>query len=98
MDARVITVLADVYRIDKAIKIYEESVAPAVKLREGGVGSMLLVDRSSGRAISITLWENREKLIEAQESGFMQEQIKKFTAMLIGTPNIEPFEVVVKDL
>jgi hypothetical protein len=98
MYARVITVLVDVYRVDTAIKIYEESVAPAVKLREGGVGALLLVDRSSGRGISITLWENKERLIEAQESGFMQEQIKKFTSMLIGTPDIEALEVMVNDL
>jgi hypothetical protein len=98
MDARVITVLIDVYRVDEAIKIYEECVAPAVKVRDGGVGALLLGDRSSGRGISITLWEDREKLIEAQESGFMQEQIAKFSAMLIGTPDIEALEVLVQDL
>jgi hypothetical protein len=98
MEARVITVLIDVYRVDKAIKIYEESVAPAVKQREGGIGAILLGDRSTGRGISITLWENKERLIEAQESGFMQEQIAKFASMLIGTPDIEALEVMVKDL
>jgi hypothetical protein len=98
MDARVITVLVDVYRMDEAIKIYEDSVAPAVKVRDGGIGALLLVDRYSGKGISITLWENREKLIEAQKSGFMQEQIRKFTAMLIGTPDIDAYEIVVKDL
>ena len=98
MEARVITVLIDVYRVDKAIKIYEESVAPAVKQREGGIGAILLGDRSTGRGISITLWENKERLIAAQESGFMQEQIAKFASMLIGTPDIEALEVMVKDL
>jgi hypothetical protein len=98
MYARVITVLVDVYRIDRAIEIYEESVAPAVKLREGGIGAILLGDRSSGRGISITLWEDKEKLLAAQESGFMQEQIGKFASMLIGTPDIERLEVLVQDL
>ncbi len=98
MEARVITVLIDIYRVDEAIKIYEECVAPAVKVRDGGIGAMLLGDRCSGRGISITFWKNREKLIEAQESGFMQEQIKKFSAMLIGTPDIESLEVLVQDL
>ena len=98
MEARVITVLIDVYRVDEAIKIYEESVAPAVKMREGGVGALLLGDRSSGRGISITLWKDREKRIEAQKSGFMQEQIAKFESMLIGTPDIEALEIMVDDL
>jgi quinol monooxygenase YgiN len=98
MEARVITVLIDVYRVDKAIKIYEESVAPAVKQREGGIGAILLGDRSTGRGISISLWEDRESLIKAQESGFMQEQIRKFSSMLIGTPDVERLEVLVKDL
>lgn len=98
MEARVITVLIDVYRMDEAIKIYEDSVAPAIKMREGGVGALLLCDRSTGRGISISLWENKERLIEAQESGFMQDQIRKFSAMLIGTPDIESLEVVLKDI
>ncbi len=98
MEARVITVLIDVYRVDKAIKIYEECVAPAVKLQEGGVGSILLGDRSSGRGISIAFWENEESEREARESGFMQEQIKKFLSMLIGTPDIESLEVLAQDL
>jgi quinol monooxygenase YgiN len=98
MEARVITVQVDVYRLDKAIKIYEESVAPAVRLREGGIGALLLVDRNSGKAISITMWENEERLRESQESGFMQEQIAKFESMLIATPDIDAFEVIVKDL
>jgi len=98
MEARVITVLIDVYRVDEAIKIYEECVAPAVKMREGGVGAILLGDRSSGRGVSITLWEDKESEKAARESGFMQEQIKKFQSMLIRTPDIESLEVMVKDL
>ena len=98
MEARVITVQIDVYRIDEAIKIYEEGVAPAVRLRDGGVGSLLLGDRSTGRGISITFWESKEQQIAAQESGFMQEQIARFTSMLIGTPEIEVLEVMAEDL
>jgi len=98
MEARVITVQVDIYRIDKAIKIYEESVAPAVKLREGGLGAILLVDRKSGKAISITMWENEDREREARESGFMQEQIAKFASMLIATPEIDSFEVIVNNL
>jgi hypothetical protein len=98
MEARVITVMIDVYRVDEAIKIYQECVAPAVKVREGGIGALLLGDRSSGRGISITFWEDKEKEKEARESGFMQEQIKKFASMLIGTPDVESLEVMVKDL
>lgn len=97
MYARVITVLVDVYRMDRAIEIYEEDVLPAIKMREGGVGAMLLVDRSSGRGVSISLWEDKEALLAAQESGFMQDQIRKFTAMLIGTPDVEALEVAIKD-
>jgi heme-degrading monooxygenase HmoA len=98
MEARVITVQVDVYRMDKAIKIYEETVAPAVKMREGGIGALLLVDRKSGNAISITLWESEEKEKAARESGFMQEQIAKFESMLIATPEIDAYEVIVKDI
>jgi len=98
MEARVITVQVDIYRIDKAIKIYEESVAPAVKLREGGLGAILLVDRKSGKAISITMWENEDREREARESGFMQEQIARFESMLIATPEIDCFEVIVNNL
>ena len=98
MEARVITVQVDIYRIDKAIKIYEESVAPVVKMREGGLGAILLVDRKSGKAISITMWENEDKERGARESGFTQEHIAKFQSMLIATPEIDSFEVIVNNL
>jgi len=67
-------------------------------MREGGIGALLLVDRKSGNAISITLWESEEKEKDARESGFMQEQIAKFESMLIATPEIDAYEVIVKDI
>jgi quinol monooxygenase YgiN len=98
MNARVITVQMDVNRIDEGIKIYEESVAPAVKQEQGGVGALLLGDRKSGKGVSITVWESEESLKAAQESGFMQAQIAKFGEILIGTPEIEALEIMVKAL
>jgi quinol monooxygenase YgiN len=98
MNARTIKVQIDVSRFEEAVKIYGESVAPAVKKEQGGVGALLLADRDSGKAVSITVWQDEDRLKAAQESGFMQEQIAKFTQILIGTPEIESFEIVVKDL
>ncbi len=98
MEARVISVVIGVYRTDEAIKVYEEGVAPAVKLREGGIGSLLLGNRETGRGLSITFWESKEKEREAQESGFMKEQLARFAAMIIGEPQIETLEVLAQDM
>ncbi len=43
--------------IEKGIAYFKEKVVPAVKAASGNAGAVLLVDRKTGSAVGLTLWE-----------------------------------------
>lgn len=83
-------------RIDEFIKIYEKSVIPAAKSQKGYQGAYLLVDRETGKGISITLWNSEEDAVANERSRYYQEQVLKFVAYFIKPPIREGFEVSVQ--
>ena len=48
-------------RADDAIKAFEQVTGPIEEM-EGNRGGMLLIDRGSGKAITITFWDTEEDL------------------------------------
>jgi hypothetical protein len=65
--ARVSTFRGDPAQIDQGINYIRESVLPSVRPDEGLEGVYHLVDRQSGKAISITLWESEEAMRATEE-------------------------------
>jgi hypothetical protein len=43
------------------------SLVPRVREIEGGVGALFLVDRLSGRSMSISLWDSEEAMLNSEE-------------------------------
>ncbi len=84
--------------IDDAAKLYKESVVPAAKSQEGYIGAYLLVDRKTGKGISITAWETEKNAITNEESGYYKEQVAKFKDMFTAAPVREGYEIVVSDV
>ncbi len=84
-------------KIDEAIRIYKESVAPAAKSQRGYVGAHLLVDRKTGKGISITVWDAELDSIANEQSGYYQEQLAKFKDIFTAPPVHEGYEVVVSE-
>jgi hypothetical protein len=66
MHARVTTLKGTPGDVDAGIENFNTNVAPFA--REQGKGSILLVDRQSGEAIAITLWEDEHALRESEEA------------------------------
>ena len=62
MYARITTVHAPPDRMDEGIRIFESEVLPPTREQPGFRGAYLLVDRATGKAISITLWETEADL------------------------------------
>ena len=52
--------------IEKGIATFKEKVVPAAKAQPGNLGLVLLVDRKTGAAIGITLWESAQALGAAE--------------------------------
>jgi len=52
---------------DRAIRFYKDSVLPSLEGLEGFCSSSLLMDRSSGRAVSSTTFDSREAMERNRE-------------------------------
>jgi heme-degrading monooxygenase HmoA len=67
MHARVSTYRAPVERADEAVSAFENAVA-SLRDMEGIRDAYLLIDRSSGKAVTITLWESEEAVRASSEA------------------------------
>ena len=65
MHARVTRLSGPADSVDAGIENFRTNVLPFT--REEGKGAILLVDRDSGEAIGITLWEDEEALRASEE-------------------------------
>ena len=96
MHARVSTVQIQPGKTDEAINIYRDSVVPAAKQQKGSKGMLLLTDASTGKGISIALWETEADMKAGEASGYYQEQIAKFASVFAAPPVMEHYEVSVQ--
>lgn len=83
-------------RIDFTIDIFENSVVPAAKSQKGYLGADLLIDRKSGKAISITYWESEEDAIANEKNLYYQEQLIKILDSVTEPIIREMYEVIIK--
>ena len=97
MYARVVYTQVQPGKTDEAIRIYRESVTPVARQQKGYRGGVLLTDRATGKGISISFWESEAAMTGSETSGYLQEQIGKFTGVIAGQPTREMFEVSVQE-
>jgi heme-degrading monooxygenase HmoA len=64
--ARATTLRASPEHAEEAIVHYQDGI-PSFREIAGNRGAFLLVDRSAGKAISVTLWESEEAMRRADE-------------------------------
>jgi heme-degrading monooxygenase HmoA len=95
MYARVLTVQVQPDESEEAIAIFRNSVIPAAKQQKGFISLMLLTDRSTGKGITVGLWETEADLKANDASGYLQEQIAKFAGVFAAPPVREEYEVSV---
>lgn len=97
MYARVTTVHGSPDKVDAGIASFNEQVLPTVKAIDGFRAALLLVDRSSGKGLGITLWDTEDA---RQKGGQAVEQVRAATIQTMGgtVPPVEEYEVVASDL
>jgi len=95
MHARVTISEGKLDKVDEAISIIQDSIAPAAKQQKGFKGLATLMDRSTGKGISITLWETEADMLAGEASGYLKEQYAKAMPTLAGPPTTEHYEVAV---
>lgn len=93
MHARVTTLSGSPDDVDAGIANFQANVLPFAQ--EQGSGAILLVDRQSGKAMAITLWEDEQAL---RASDAAAESLRAEAATQMGaseTPTVERYEVAV---
>jgi heme-degrading monooxygenase HmoA len=83
-------------KMDEAIGIYRDSVAPAAMQQKGCKGVYLLTDRKTGKGISVALWETESDMTAGESSGYYQQQLAKFKDIFGAPPVREAYEVSVQ--
>lgn len=98
MYARVMTVQVQPGKSDEMIGMFRDSVVPAAKQQKGFKSGLLLTDRGTGKAISISLWDTEADMKTSEASGYIQEQPAKFGAILAAPPTTEHYEVSIQSV
>ena len=97
MYARVTTTQLSPYRLDESIHIAREQIVPAARQQSGFKGYLMLVDRSTGKGITITLWEGEEdRDVTSPNSSYYRDAIGKLVPLLEDAPLVEDFELVIQ--
>lgn len=81
-----------------AIAIFKESVLPAVRSEEGYLGCYVLLSEE-GKVLILSFWESNEAARATRVSGFYQEQIDKFTDLVVyrQAPGREAYDVMIAE-
>ncbi|MCK4557078.1 MAG: hypothetical protein KAU47_06130 [Candidatus Aminicenantes bacterium] len=85
-------------RVDEGTKLYKESVLPAAREQKGYRGANVMVDRKTGNAVTITLWESEKDAVENEKNRYYLEQVAKFRTFYKKPPIREGYEIVIRDL
>ena len=80
-------------KLDDAVKIYKESIIPVAKSQKGYRGAYLLIDRKTGKGVSMTLWDSEEDCIADEQSGLYQKQKDRYKESFTAPTVREGYEV-----
>lgn len=96
MHARVSTYQGTSETIDRSVEQADEFV-PVVRGMDGSRGMIYLVDRSSGKSLSITLWESAEAMQASEEAA---NRLRRDSSASAGDTivDVERYEVALLDV
>lgn len=97
MYARLTTIQISPYRLDEAIGVLKEQVVPIVQQQNGFKGYLMFVDRSTGKSINVTLWEEEaDREVTGSNSAYYRDAIGKVVPLLTDTPLVEDLELAIQ--
>ena len=80
-------------KADEAIKIMENAVLPLMRQQKGFKNYCAFYDRSSGKAITVTVWKTEEdREASDQSSDYYKEAIAKVAPLFLAPPVVEDYE------
>jgi quinol monooxygenase YgiN len=96
MFARHVTLHIQPDKLNEAIRIYRESVVPASRLEKGCRHMELFTDAKTGKCVSISYWLTEADQQASEANGYLQQQLDKFAALMVGQPVRESYTVSVR--
>lgn len=97
MYARHVTIKGDPARMDDVVRTQREVVVPALRDCEGFVAQLVLLDRTAGEVIGMSIWDSEDHML-ASEDGIrparqqVAEALRAFSA-----PEVRIYELAVFD-
>ena len=92
MYARVVSAHAKLDKLDQVIEIFR-SMEVTWQQQKGFQSANLLVQRKTGKILSISTWATQADLEATEASGWYQEQLAKFAATWMAPPARDICEV-----
>jgi len=83
-------------KMDEAIAIFKDSVAPAIHGWKGLQSGRLLVDRAGNKIMAVSFWDSEADEADLQSSDSYQKQVAKLAALFAGQPEVEVYKEAVE--
>jgi hypothetical protein len=95
MHARVSHLPGSPENVEQGIATFKDNVLPELKSIDGNRGAILLVDRTSGAAMALTLWSDEGAMQASEERANTMRRNAADEMGAAGEPRVERYEVVV---
>ena len=79
--------------MEEGLQLWYDNVLPVTKAREGFKGALSLVDRDSGKALSITFWEGESSMLASTEAEYHKKAIERFGEFFQNAHDPENFQL-----
>ncbi len=83
-------------KMDEAVAIFRDSVAPAIHGWSGLQIGRLLVDRAGNKIMAVSFWDSQADEASLTSSSSYLEQVGKLAALFAGSPEVEVYEEAVE--
>jgi len=93
MYARVTYVQAPEGKVEEGLNLWRKNVLPVTMGREGFTGTISMIDRNTGKALSITMWDLEEDLVASTEAEYHLQAVNRFSEFFQGAHEPENFEI-----
>jgi heme-degrading monooxygenase HmoA len=97
MYTRVTTIQFQPGKIDEGNRIVKESVVPPMKKVNGFKGQLFFIERNTGKAVSVNLWETEADLTAFEASPLYKELMGKIAGIIAAPPTTERYEVSIQE-
>jgi len=95
MHARVSTIYGTTEQGDAGSRTFRDEILPALKQIEGCKGAMLFADRSTGKTVAVTLWEDEQAMQASEEAANALRRQAADDYAASEPPIVDRYEVVV---